>query len=131
MNRAALTAWIDAYERAWRTPGTGLLAQLFSADATYLTAPFETPIRGLPAIAEFWEAERDGPDEPFTLTWEPVAVEGQTGVARAEVTYSDPPARLYRDLWIVTLDSEGRCAAFEEWPFFPSQQRTAREREAT
>jgi hypothetical protein len=32
----------------------------------------------------------------------------------------------YRDLWIVTLDAEGRgCVAFEEWPFFPGQERVA------
>jgi hypothetical protein len=60
------------------------------------------------------------PDEVFALVWEPVAVEGDVGVARIEVRYGDPPTRVSRDLWIVTLDHDGRCTAFEEWPFFPA-----------
>ncbi len=84
-----------------------------------------TPLRGLETIASFWEAERQGPDEVFTLAPEPVAVEGDVGVARIEVRYGDPVARTYRDLWVVTLDAEGRCTAFEEWPFFPGQLRVA------
>ena len=61
----------------------------------------------------------------FTLVAEVIAVEGDTGVARLEVSYGDPPTRRYRDLWIVTLGADGRCTAFEEWPFFPGQGRVA------
>jgi hypothetical protein len=116
-----LRRWIEAYERAWRTPGTGPLEQLFTAEATYSAAPFEPRIEGLEAIAAFWEAERESADESFELEFLPVAVEGDLGVARVEVRYAGAPARVYRDLWIVTLDGEGRCRAFEEWPFFPGQ----------
>jgi ketosteroid isomerase-like protein len=125
VDRAALTAWIERYETAWRTPATSVLDDLFAEDATYSPAPFEEVITGRAAIADFWEAEREGPDEVFTLSTEVVAVEGDTGVARLEVTYGDPPARHYRDLWIVTLGPDGRCKAFEEWPFFPDQDRVA------
>jgi ketosteroid isomerase-like protein len=118
-----LAGWIADYERAWRTPGTAVLGQLFSPDATYSAAPFEDPLDGLEEIASFWEAERESADEPFTLTWEPVAIEGEVGVARVEVHYTGPPARVYRDLWIVVLDRDRRCTAFEEWPFFPKQPR--------
>lgn len=55
----------------------------------------------------------------------PLAVEGDTGVARLEVVYDDPPSARYRDLWILTLATDGRCTAFEEWPFFPDQPRVA------
>jgi hypothetical protein len=82
-------------------------------------------IRGRAAIGSFWETERDGPDEVFSMTWEPVAVENDIGVARVEVRYGDLPVRVYRDLWIVTLDEQGLCSAFEEWPFFPGQPRTS------
>jgi hypothetical protein len=121
MDRARLADWIAGYERAWRTPGTGGLADLFTARATYRSAPFADPVVGLAAIATFWEAEREGPDEPFTLHWEPVAVEGDVGVARVEVRYGEPAGQVYRDLWIVNLESDGRCSAFEEWPYFPGQ----------
>ena len=119
MDRAALERWIEGYERAWRTPGTAGLARLFASDATYLNAPFQEPTRGLEAISRMWEAERQGPDEPFEMESDPIAVEGDTGVARVEVRYGPPRAQLYRDIWIVTLDGEGRCTSFEEWPFWP------------
>ena len=122
MTRDQLQAWIDAYERAWRTPGTDLLSELFADDASYSTAPFENPFRGLAAIADFWEEGRDGPDEEFTMTSEPVAVEGDTGVARIEVRYGDTGVS-YRDIWIVRLDDSGRCVHFEEWPFWPPGQK--------
>ncbi len=125
MERQDFIGWIDAYERAWRTPGTAALEELFRSDATYVAAPFDSSVQGRAAIQTFWEAERESADEAFTLTREVIAVEGDVGVARIEVRYGTPPTRVYRDLWIITLDSGGRCVAFEEWPFFPGQQRSA------
>ena len=119
MTRDDLLGWIAAYERAWRTPGTEDLGDIFTEDATYLTAPFAAPHRGLPAIARLWEAERAGPDERFSLKAEIVAVEGCTGVVRIEVHYGEPLNQEYRDLWVITLDEAGRCTAFEEWPHWP------------
>jgi ketosteroid isomerase-like protein len=122
LTRAQLHAWIDAYERAWRTPGTEALANLFAPEAAYSTAPYENPFRGLEAIAGMWDAGRDGPDEEFTMTSEVVAVEGDTGVARVEVRYG-ATGREYRDVWIVRLDETGLCIHFEEWPFWPPGQK--------
>jgi ketosteroid isomerase-like protein len=113
--------WVEAYERAWRTAGTDALGELFTPDATYSMAPFEEPHRGIDAIAKLWEAERASPDEEFTLDFEVVAVEGDTGVVRCEVAYGRPYDRLFRDIWIVRLNEEGRCFHFEEWPFWPEQ----------
>lgn len=118
-DRAAVSAWVEAYERAWRTPGTDGLAELFTPEATYSMAPFQEPHRGLEEIARLWEAEREGPGETFALRSEVVAAEGDTSVVRAEVRYGDPVQREYRDLWIVRLNTDGRCVAFEEWPFWP------------
>jgi hypothetical protein len=125
VDRTDLARWMQGYERAWRTAGTDALERLFTAQATYRPAPFAQTLTGLVAIAAFWEAERDGPDEPFTMRWERVAIEGSVGVARVEVGYGAPPARVYRDLWVVTLETDGRCAAFEEWPFFEGQPLSA------
>ena len=127
MDHADLARWIERYERAWRTAGTGDLDELFTPQATYRAGPFEETVIGLEAIAAFWEAERDGPDEPFTMRWQAVAVEGDVGVARIEVAYDGPPPLIYRDLWIVTVDLAGRCRAFEEWPFFLGQPLSAAE----
>ena len=134
MDRAQLTAWIAAYERAWRTPGTDVLAELFTEDASYSTAPYEKPHRGLEAIAEMWEEERFGPDEAFEMRGEVLAVEGDTGVARVTVEYKEATHRErrlhrqqkeYRDLWVVRLNGSGLCSHFEEWPFWPPGQEGA------
>jgi uncharacterized protein (TIGR02246 family) len=125
VNREQFTDWLAGYERAWRAAGTDLLAELFTEDASYSTAPYESPHRGLDAIAEMWEAERIGPDEEFEMTSEVIAVEGDTGVARIEVRYGPPKGKEYRDLWIVRLNDAGLCSQFEEWPFWPPDQQGA------
>jgi uncharacterized protein (TIGR02246 family) len=119
MDRNELSDWLARYERAWRSPETDSLAQLFTENATYSTGPYENPHQGLEGIASMWEAERLGPDEDFEMTSEVVAVDAEMGVARVEVRYGPPKTREYRDLWIVRLEADGRCSHFEEWPFWP------------
>jgi ketosteroid isomerase-like protein len=118
MDRDALIRWVDEYERAWRAPGVAALDALFTEDATYSTAPYARPHAGLPAIRAMWEAGRS-PGEAFSMTSEVVAVEGDVGVVRVAVHYTAPRDQEYRDLWIVRLAPDGRCASFEEWPFWP------------
>ena len=112
--------WIAGYESAWRSAGTDALARLFTEDAIYSMGPYEETRRGLAEISELWEAERQGPDEGFTMTSELVAVDGDTAVARVEVAYAQP-SREYRDLWVMRFAGDGRCRAFEEWPFWPER----------
>jgi uncharacterized protein (TIGR02246 family) len=121
MDRAAVEQWVDGYERAWRSPGTEALVGLFAPDVTYLTSPWAQPVVGLEAIARFWEAERDGPDEEFTMSSEVVAVDGRTAVVRVHVEYGGPKGTSWRDLWVIRFAEDGRCSAFEEWPFAPRQ----------
>jgi ketosteroid isomerase-like protein len=118
-SRADFETWIEAYERAWRTAGTDSLTALFGEDATYRMSPYEEPARGLEAIGALWERERAGPGEEFELRAEVVAVDGDTAVARIEVSYATGAE--YRDLWIARFSADGRCREFEEWPFWPGQ----------
>jgi len=119
VDAAGFLQWIDGYERAWRTPGTDGLAQLFATGATYSQAPYAEPILGLDAIKGIWDVEREGPDEVFTMSREVVAIDNNAGVARVEVTYGKPVTSEFRDLWIVRFDPAGRATHFEEWPFWP------------
>ena len=119
VDRQRVVEWVAAYEHAWRAAGTATLADVFAPDVTYTPSPWAEPLRGLPALERFWESEREGPDEPFRMTSELVAVDGPTAVVRVEVHYGD--GERWRDLWIVTFDADGRCRAFEEWPFAPGQ----------
>ena len=125
-DRAAVSLWLAGYEAAWRAPGTERLARLFASDATYLQSPYEQPVAGLDAIQRMWEDEREGPDEVFTLATDILAVDGPTAVVRAEVSYGDPPGQEYRDLWVIKVNDDGRCAWFEEWPYWPGRPYTER-----
>jgi hypothetical protein len=121
VDRTAFGAWIEKYERAWRTPGTAGLRELFTEDAGYRHSPYEDPIVGLADIERDWESEREGPDEAFTMVAEIVAVDGDTGVAKVLVRYGDPVTQEYLDLWLVRFAEDGRARSYEEWPFWPDQ----------
>ena len=121
LDEALFVAWLDRYERLWRTAGTDQRSSLFVDDAHYLQSPVEAPLAGLDAIAAMWEGQRDGHDEVFTMTRDVVAVNGDTGVARVVVRYDDPVAPEYVDLWVVRFDGSGRAVYFEEWPFWPGK----------
>jgi hypothetical protein len=121
MEHLAVQRWIDGYERAWRSAGTDDLSRLLAPDATYQVSPWARPVEGLAAIRELWESERDGADEAFTMTSDIVAVDGNTAVVRVAVAYGDPGGSRWRDLWVLRFDDDGRCVAFEEWPFAPGQ----------
>jgi ketosteroid isomerase-like protein len=121
VDKSHVQQWVSGYERAWRTAGTIPLRELFTEDANYRMSPYEEQFVGLPAIVEMWEKEREGPDEAFSMTSEVVAIDGDTAVVRAEVSYGDPVSREYRDLWVIRFAGDGRCSSFEEWPFWPGQ----------
>ena len=119
--RADVERWVAAYERAWRSPGTERLAELFDPEATYLPSPWARPARGLDAIGRFWEAEREGADESFTMSSEVLALDGETAVVRVAVEYDAETSGSWRDLWVLRFGGDARCVAFEEWPFAPDQ----------
>ena len=121
MDRSRVESWVGRYERLWRTPDTHELADLFLPDATYLPSPWAQPVQGLAEIARFWDHERDGADEEFTLVSEVVAVDGETAVVRVGVEYGRAGTEHWRDLWVLRLTPDGRCSSFEEWPFAPDQ----------
>jgi ketosteroid isomerase-like protein len=119
VDRRTALEWIAAYEAAWRSDGTAALVDVFTSDVTYRPSPWASALHGLDALERFWESERAGSDEPFELTGEVVAVDDPVAIIRVEVAYGD--GERWRDLWIVTFDADGRCHAFEEWPFAPDQ----------
>ncbi len=121
MDRRDVANWIANYEHAWRSPGTGELAALFTPDAVYSQGPYAEPVEGLDAIGRMWDAERSGPDEQFSMTSALVALDAEVAVARIEVHYHDD-GRSWRDLWVMRFDADGLCTAFEEWPIAPPAQ---------
>jgi hypothetical protein len=111
---------METYIMAWKTPGTDALKDIFTENCSYQMSPFRPAVKGLAALADFWEKGRESAAEKFIIQHEKVAIDGNTAVMRVDVHYADPPEH-WKDLWIVTLDTQGRCMAFEEWPFNPDQ----------
>lgn len=120
VDEAGVIRWVALYEDAWRSEGTSALGPLFSVDVVYHPSPWAEPVTGIEALGHFWETERDGPDEAFSMEAEPVAVDGDTAVVRVQVEYLVPPSS-WRNLWVLEFDGEQRCTRFEEWPFEPDQ----------
>jgi ketosteroid isomerase-like protein len=120
VDRSAVEHWVAAYERAWRTVGTGPLVELFTDDASYLPSPWAAPVKGRDPLDRFWEDERPGPEEQFTMASDVVAVDGDIAVVRVSVEYLGSDPGRWRDLWVLRFAADGRCAEFEEWPFAPS-----------
>jgi hypothetical protein len=125
MKRADVEAWLALYERAWRMEGTASLGDLFTVDAIYRQSPYAERLAGLAPIAAMWEAEREGPDEVFTMASTVVALDGDVAVVRVDVAYEEAFPREWRDLWVIRFADDGRCAEFEEWAFWPGQARAA------
>jgi ketosteroid isomerase-like protein len=128
MDRADVMRWVEQYERTWREEALDAVGDLFTDDARYRPSPYEDSLVGLDAIREMW-IDEDG--EAFTMTAQPMAVEGDVAVVRVEVRYGDPVRQEYRDLWVLRFAPDGRVEDFEEWAYWPglpySAQDTANE----
>lgn len=114
MERTEVMAWVAAYERSWHEQDSGAVERLFTPEAHYRHSPYAQAQVGQAAIAASW-----ADDEVFTMTAEPVAVEGHDAVVRVEVRYGDPLRQEYRDLWVLHFADDGRVADFEEWAYWP------------
>ena len=114
--------WVAAYERAWRDGDVAGVGRLFTDDARYRTSPYAEPKVGHAEIEAFW---LDDEGRSFSVTAEPVAVEGLDAVVRVEVQYRDPVAQEYRDLWVMRFAPDGRVEDFEEWVYWPGRPFTA------
>ncbi len=110
--------WLDRYVEAWRTYDPAIIADLFSADATYRYHPYdEEPVVGRDAIVADWLESPDAAGS-WTAHYEPYIVEGDRAVATGESRYTKPDGSLrdlYYNIWTLRFDAEGRCADFVEY----------------
>ena len=113
--------WVAEYERSWRSGDVSGIPRPFTENASCRTSPYEKPTVGHPEIQAFW---LDDEGRTFTVTAEPVAVDGHVAVVRLEVRY-DEPAQEYRDLWVLCFAPDGRVEDFEEWAYWPDKPYTA------
>jgi hypothetical protein len=114
--------WVAEYERAWREGALSGVTRLFTEDVRYRLSPYKESKVGHAEIQAFWG---DDVGRTFSVTAEPVAVEGRDAVVRLEVRYLDPVPQDYRDLWILRFATDGRVEDFEEWAYWPDKPYTA------
>jgi ketosteroid isomerase-like protein len=111
--------WLAAYRHAWSTDDPSEVAALFNSDVRYFTAPYRPPLEGLAAVTDYWLGERES-GIPWSFEYQVLAQEGDRFVVRAVTTYpegtsdADGP-ETFHNLWLVTLDRDGRASEFVEY----------------
>lgn len=117
MESTTLKFWLEAYGRAWMGRDPHAAADLFAEDGTYQVTPFVEPMRGRPAIFDYWvhvsKTERD-----IQFGYEILAVTEEAGIARWWASFLIDPEGLQTKLdgiFLITLDNAGRCKALREW----------------
>ncbi len=124
MTRDQVLEWVAGYQRAWRSGDLEAVTRLFTPDAHYRASPYEDPEIGHAAIQAFW-LDDEGRD--FTMSAEPLAVDGRMAVVRVDVNYGEPQPQEYRDLWVLRFADDGRVKDYEEWAYWPGKPYSAAE----
>lgn len=111
-DRTAARAWLDGYQRAWRTNDAGDIRALFTSDAEYRTEPYADPWRGHDDIVAGWLEARDAPDA-YTFEGDVLGIDGDLVFFEGVTRYAG--GRNYNNLWVVRLGDDGRAHAYTEW----------------
>ena len=110
-DRAAASAWVEAYRRAWESNEPDDIRAVFIDDARYFPSPDDEPWTGIDAIVEGW-LDNLAEAGSTTCEWSIVAVDGDVAVIRAVSTYPDT---VYDNVWIVTLADDGRASEYTDF----------------
>lgn len=109
--------WMDRYAKASLTRDAEGIALLFSPDALYYESPFSPPHQGRLAIITYWQ-ENSKNLEDIDFTYQILAVFNNTGIAHwhSQVTRLPSGESITLDgIFVVIMDSFGRCRLFREW----------------
>jgi hypothetical protein len=107
-----VTAWVEAYRRAWESNEPDDIRALFTETAEYRTEPWGEPWRGLDEIVKQWLANKDDPGQT-TFEWESLVDSADLGVVQGTTAYRG--ASTYSNLWVIRFDEAGRASEFTEW----------------
>ena len=113
MDRSPVERWVEGYIEAWRTNEPNDIESLFTDGARYYTAPDRDPWTGREAIIEGWIGRKDEPGQ-WEFRYELLAECDGMSFVRGWTEYVEPPKR-YSNLWVIRLETDGRCSEFTEW----------------
>jgi len=119
IDTTSIDRWLEAYQGAWRTDAPEDIAALFPPGARYYTAPFRAPKTGVDEIVAWWVGQENA-TIPWTFTYDIVAREGDRYVVRGVTRYPEGfepggAEEVYDNIWLVTLDPDGRATEFIEY----------------
>ena len=116
--REDIGRWLDAYGQAWETRDAHAIGELFTEEATYQETPFVEPMRGRPAIREYWMSAVVRTQQQIRFGYEVLAVAGDSCLAHwwASFTRVSTQAPVKLDgIFLLTFTSEGLCCELREW----------------
>lgn len=87
--------FMQGYKSAWEQRDPSMFAALFHADGTYHNTPFQVQ-NGTKELAEYWK--RVQLQEDILVTFEVLAAEPDSGIARWHVTYQVASEELFQ-IW--------------------------------
>jgi uncharacterized protein (TIGR02246 family) len=110
-NAEIVTAWVEAYQKAWESNDPADIRAAFTDDAVYFRAPGGPPWTGIDAIVAGWQENRDEPGD-VRFEWSIAAIDGDVAVLRAKTDYPD---HAYDNAWIVRLAPDGRASEYTDF----------------
>lgn len=118
MTTAVFRQWLDAYGEAWVDGDPDRIVALFAATAAYYETPFDPPMVGHDAIAQYWrEGAKDGQKE-VSFEADILAVLDDSGIAHWTATFVRVPGgeQVALDgVLQVSFDTAGAATVFREW----------------
>jgi SnoaL-like protein len=117
MTANAFVSWLDSYGQAWESRDPQAAANLFAEEGTYQVTPFVEPMRGKPAILEYW-TNVARTQQNIQFGYEILAVTPDHGIARWWASFVIVPPGLQTKLdgiFLISLNGNGRCVSLREW----------------
>jgi hypothetical protein len=108
MTLQAFDDWLHSYGHAWESRNPQAAADLYADDGTYHVTPFVEPMRGRPAILEYWT----------NVAHTEQNITPEKGIARWWSSFLIVPPGLHTKLdgiFLISLDENGRCRSLREW----------------
>ena len=118
MTHEQFACWLDDYRRAWETRDAGLVAALFTEDATYQETPFVEPMRGRAAIRDYWERAVVRTHQEVQFGYDILSVGEAIAIAHWHASFVRVRTRSevkLDGLFVLTFDDQGRCRTLREW----------------
>ncbi|HKW35677.1 MAG TPA: nuclear transport factor 2 family protein [Candidatus Acidoferrum sp.] len=117
LTREAFAAWMDQYGRAWEARDAKAATELYAENGTYQVTPLLEPMRGRPAILEYWKHVART-EENIQFGYQILASTPQHGIAQWWANFVIVPQQLKTKLdgiFVIALDHRGKCLQLREW----------------